>query len=184
MKIAMVAATLSSKSPKTPKMKMSYPKPRFPLFAAALSGCCVLLLTAAVPVSAQSKTPQPGGTINWVTKKPSFSGNFGSISAEGGQWDSNFGSIDINHVISPSLAARIVLAGVDGNAYTGEPRRGFIAMPEITWRRGSAQLLLQAQIYNYKTFVNSGVPLDYTIGTASNVRAKDMIPAGVPWATY
>ncbi len=293
-------------------MKMSFPKPTIPLFAAALSGCCVLLLTAAVPVSAQNKTPeqeepvqlsafevsatspspyqateatsgsrialpiflttqavdvvtsqliqdlgadhmldaaqyaspginngsqsvgadrvtirgfqsdlhvsdgfintnlnkgfpqinesfeivkgpsavlspfapQPGGTINWVTKKPTFSGNFGSISAEGGEWDSNFGSIDINRVVSSGLAARIVLAGVDGNAYTGEPRRGFIAMPEIIWRRGSAELLLQAQIYQYKTTVNSGVPLDYTIGTDSNVSAKNMIVPGVPWATY
>jgi iron complex outermembrane receptor protein len=128
--------------------------------------------------------PQPGGTINWVTKKPSFTGNFGSISAEGGRWDSNFGSIDINRVISPSLAARIVVAGVDGDAYTGEPRKGYIAMPEITWRRGAAELLLQAQIYSYKTFVNSGVPLDYTIGSATRVSARNMIPANVPWATY
>jgi len=128
--------------------------------------------------------PQPGGTINWISKKPSFAGDFGSVSAEGGAWDSNFGSLDVNRVISPSLAARFVVAGVDGKAYTGESRRGYIAMPEIIWRRGSAELLLQAQIGSYKTYVSSGVPLDYTIGSASNVDAKHMIPANVPWDTY
>ena len=128
--------------------------------------------------------PQPGGTINWITKKPSFSGDFGSASVEVGQWDSDFGAIDVNRVISPSLAARIVVAGVDGKAYTGEPRRGGIVMPEIIWRRGSAQLLLQAQFYEYDTLVNSGVPLDYSIGSASKVSSKNMIPANVPWDPY
>jgi len=125
--------------------------------------------------------PQPGGTINWITKKPSFSGNFGSGTVEFGDWDSDFGSIDINRVIGKHLAARVVVAGVDDKAYTGEKRKGGIIMPEIIWRQGSAELLLQAQIYNYKTFVNSGVALDYAIGTNSNVSAKHMIPAGVKW---
>jgi len=125
--------------------------------------------------------PQPGGTINWITKKPSFSGNFGSASVEFGDWDSDFGSFDINRVIGKHLAARVVVAGVDGRAYTGEKRKGGIIMPEIIWRLGSAQLLLQAQIYNYQTFVNSGVPLDYSIGTNSNVSAKNMIPSFVKW---
>jgi len=125
--------------------------------------------------------PQPGGTINWITKKPSFRGNFGSAEAEFGTWDSDFASIDVNRVLSPHLAARIVVAGVDDRAYTGEPRRGYIAMPEVTWRLGSAQLLLQAQIYNYSTYVNPGVPLDYSIGTNSNVSAKHMIPANSKW---
>jgi iron complex outermembrane receptor protein len=128
--------------------------------------------------------PQPGGTINWITKKPSFGGNFGSISAEFGQWDSNFGSIDVNHVISPHLAVRMVAAGVDDVAYTGEPRRGGIIMPEITWRLGSAELLVQAQIYNYSTLVNPGVPLDYSIGTDTHVSAKHMIPANTKWDPY
>jgi iron complex outermembrane receptor protein len=103
---------------------------------------------------------------------------------EVGQWDSDFGSIDVNRVINPHVAARIVLAGVDDDAYTGEPRRGGIAMPEVTLRFGSAELLLQAQIYNYSTIVNSGVPLDYRIGSASNVSARNMIPANVPWDAY
>jgi iron complex outermembrane receptor protein len=128
--------------------------------------------------------PQPGGTINWITKKPSFVGDFGSASVELGQWDSNFGSIDVNRVISPNLAVRIVAAGVDGKAYTGEPRRGGIVMPELIWRVGSAELLLQAQIYEYDTLVNSGVALDYSIGSNSNVSAKNMIPANVPWDPY
>ncbi len=93
--------------------------------------------------------PQPGGTINWITKKPSFSGNFGSASVEVGQFDSDFGSIDVNRVVSKNLAVRVVAAGVDDTAYTGEPRRGGIVMPEMTFRLGSAELLLQAQIYNY-----------------------------------
>jgi outer membrane receptor protein involved in Fe transport len=128
--------------------------------------------------------PQPGGTINWITKKPSFSGDFGSASVEVGQWDSDFGSIDVNRVISPHVAIRVVAAGVDDTAYTGEPRRGGIVMPEITFRLGSAELLLQAQIYNYNTIVNSGVALDYRIGSASNVSAKNMIPSNVPWDPY
>jgi len=293
----------------TPKMKMSYPKPTIPLFAAALSGCCVLLLTTAVSVSAQGDAPpdekvvqlsafqvtatqpspyqatestsgsriavpiflttqavdvvtgqliqdlgadhmldsaqyvspgidngsqsvgadrvtirgfqsdlhvsdgfintdlnkgfpqindsfeivkgpsailspfapQPGGTINWITKKPSFSGNFGSGTVEVGDWDSDFGSIDVNRVLGRHLAVRVVMAGVDDKAYTGEKRKGGIVMPEIAWRLGSAQLLFQAQIYNYKTFVNSGLPLDYSIGTNSNVSAKNMIPSFVKW---
>jgi iron complex outermembrane receptor protein len=125
--------------------------------------------------------PQPGGTINWITKKPSFSGNFGSGTVEVGDWDSDFGSIDINRVLGRHLAVRVVTAGVDDKAYTGEKRKGGIIMPEIAWQLGSAQLLFQAQIYNYKTYVNSGVPLDYSIGTNSNVSAKDMIPAFVKW---
>jgi len=125
--------------------------------------------------------PQPGGTINWITKKPSFSGNFGSTTVEYGQWDSNFASLDINRVVGKHLAVRVVMAGVDDKAYTGEKRKGGIIMPEITWRLGSAQLFFQAQIYNYKTFVNSGVPLDYTIGSSSNVSAKHMIPVNSPW---
>jgi iron complex outermembrane receptor protein len=128
--------------------------------------------------------PQPGGTINWITKKPSFSGNFGSTTVEYGQWDSNFGSLDINRVLSPHLAVRVVMAGVDDKAYTGEKRKGGIIMPEVTWRLGTAQFFFQAQIYNYKTFVNSGVPLDYTIGSNSNVSAKHMIPVNSPWNPY
>jgi len=128
--------------------------------------------------------PQPGGTINWITKKPSFGGNFGSATVEVGQFDSDFGSIDVNRVINPHVAARIVLAGVDDTAYTGEPRRGGIVMPEVTLRFGTAELLLQAQIYNYSTIVNSGVALDYSIGSASNVSAKKMIPANVNWDPY
>jgi iron complex outermembrane receptor protein len=125
--------------------------------------------------------PQPGGTINWITKKPSFSGNFGSGTVEVGDWDSDFGSVDINRVLGKHLAVRVVTAGVDDKAYTGEKRKGGIVMPELTLRFGSAQLLLQAQIYNYKTFVNSGLPLDYSIGTNSNVSAKNMIPSFVKW---
>jgi len=126
-------------------------------------------------------SPQPGGTINYITKKPSFEGNFGSISVEGGEWDSNYGSIDVNRVLSPHFAFRMVLAGVDGNSYTGELRQGYEAMPELTWRKGSAQLLVQLQDYSYYTYVSPGVPMDYSIGTASNVGAKNMLAAGVKW---
>jgi iron complex outermembrane receptor protein len=125
--------------------------------------------------------PQPGGTINWITKKPSFSGNFGSATVEFGDWDSDFGSLDINRVLGKHLAFRVVAAGVDDKAYTGEKRKGGIIMPEVTLRFGSAQLLLQAQIYNYKTYVNSGVALDYSVGTNSHPPAKDMIPSFVKW---
>ena len=128
--------------------------------------------------------PQPGGTINYVTKKPSFVGNFGSVSAEVGQWDSDFGSIDVNQVLSPHVAARIVIAGVDDSAYTGEPRRGSEFMPEIKWQNGAAQLLLQAQIYDYNTLVNGGVPANYNLGTNSHASAKHMLPPGVAWNAY
>jgi iron complex outermembrane receptor protein len=128
--------------------------------------------------------PQPGGTIDYITKKPSFSGDFGSVSVEFGQTDSDFGSIDINRVISKTLAARIVVVGVDDSAYTGEPRRGYEVMPEIEWSKGDAKLLVQAQIYNYDTLVNGGVPASYNIGTNSSVSAKDMLPPGVPWDAY
>jgi iron complex outermembrane receptor protein len=128
--------------------------------------------------------PQPGGTIDYITKKPSFGGDFGSVSVEFGQYDSDFGSIDINRVLSKNLAARIVVVGVDDTAYTGEPRRGYEVMPEIEWRKGDAKLLLQAQIYDYDTLVNGGVPADYNLGTNSNVDAKNMLPPGVPWNAY
>jgi iron complex outermembrane receptor protein len=126
-------------------------------------------------------SPQPGGTINYITKKPTFSGNFGSISLEGGAWDSNFGSIDYNRVLSPHFAFRMVAVGVDDLSYTGERRKGYEFMPELTWRKGSAQLLVQMQDYKYETLVSPGVPVDYNLGTAASVSAKHMLPPGVKW---
>ncbi len=53
--------------------------------------------------------PQPGGTIDYITKKPSFGSDFGSVSVEFGQYDSDFGSIDINRVLNKNLAAHLLI---------------------------------------------------------------------------
>ena len=119
----------------------------------------------------------PGGTVNNATKKPMFR-NFGSVSVQLGEFDTNSANIDINQGIDDHMAARIVASFRDwDNWWDGASIRQTTIMPGFTYRFSEkAQVTLQYIYTDWKSTLYLGLPADPTAGT--NNEAK--IIAGVP----
>jgi len=109
----------------------------------------------------------PGGTVNVVSKRPTFT-NSGYISAQVGEYDSNRVEVDYNRVLSNDLAFRVVGATQRTDDYPGNGNfhRSNIVMPELTYKIGpSTELTVEVEAYEFKALNYLGIPIDPYVGT-------------------
>jgi iron complex outermembrane recepter protein len=113
----------------------------------------------------------PGGTINNVTRRPIFR-NYGTVSAEIGNFDSDRLELDYNRVlIDGALAFRVVGAWQDTEGFVDDNKRTRAIMPMLTYRtRGGAELLLQASFLDWRAQNYLGLPIDPSSGTTNTAR--------------
>lgn len=102
---------------------------------------------------------QPGGTVNYVSKKAGFR-NQGEMIVQLGQYDANKAMFDVNRVVSKNVAVRVVGAATRDRGYYGNPHHSYHLMPSLTARWGATHTLtVQAIIQKTdRTFVG-GVPI-------------------------
>ncbi|HEU5078621.1 MAG TPA: TonB-dependent receptor [Opitutaceae bacterium] len=120
----------------------------------------------------------PGGTINAVSKKPTFKDQ-GYVSYQVGQYGSNRGELDVNRVaMDGKLALRVVGAIQDADDYgDGNFHRSNIGMPMLTYRFGpSTQLTLQAEFYNWRALNYGGVPVSLYADSGNTAHILDGLP--------
>jgi iron complex outermembrane receptor protein len=113
----------------------------------------------------------PGGTVNNTTRRPQFR-DFGSVSAEVGQFDTNRIELDYNREILPkTLAFRVVAAFQDTEGFAHDDKRTRAVMPMLTYRSpAGAELLLQASFVDWRAQNYLGVPIDPSSGTANEAK--------------
>lgn len=117
----------------------------------------------------------PGGTINVVTKKPSFA-RAGSFSAQAGVFDANRASVDVTGPIDRwPLAYRLVVAHQDSDGWYDNMRtKQTTVAPSLAWKVGPKTLITVAGLYLHSqstTYV--GLPLDPSVGTNDLARIWD-----------
>lgn len=118
---------------------------------------------------------QPGGTVNYVSKKADFN-NRGEAILQLGQYDANKAMFDVNRVLNQNVALRVVAAVTRDRGYFGNLDHSQNFMPSLTVRWGSTQsLTLQAIIQKTnRTFVG-GVPIS-PLASPTNI-TTDLWPA-------
>lgn len=108
----------------------------------------------------------PGGSVNYLTKKPSFKQQR-SISLSAGSPQQFHTLLDINQPLSnPDWAGRLVMAGQQaetGRANVGDDR--FTLMPSLLWQTEQQSLLLEMEYgwqnreYDFDTVFYHGAPV-------------------------
>ena len=119
----------------------------------------------------------PGGTINNVSKRPTFT-NRGYVSGQVGRYDANRAEVDDNRVlIDGKLAVRFVGAEQRSeNIAPGNFKRSTTAMPMFTYRFSPAtELTVQAVLFNSWGGAYGGLPIDPTVGTNDKAKLVDGI---------
>lgn len=112
-----------------------------------------------------SPSAVPGGTINIVTKKPQFS-NFGSATMQVGRYNTDQASVDINRMISPNLALRLISSGTRREDYAVGDIRGFDQLSALTYQFKSGSKATLQHRYNWTNALNSqGLFIDPSVGT-------------------
>lgn len=113
----------------------------------------------------------PGGTINNVTRRPQFH-DFGSVSAEIGQFDSDRIELDYNRVLVPkTLAFRVVAALQDTEGFVHDAKRTLAVMPMLTYRTSTgAELQFQASFLDWRAQNYLGLPIDPSSGTTNEAK--------------
>jgi iron complex outermembrane receptor protein len=111
---------------------------------------------------------QPGGTVNYVSKKANFR-NSGEIMFQTGQYDANKIAFDVNRVIDKNVAIRVVGAVVNDTGYFGNKDESYNLMPSATFRWGKTNNLTLQGVFQrtYRTFVG-GVPITPLASTNNN----------------
>lgn len=119
----------------------------------------------------------PGGTINTITKKPHFR-DFGGMGFQWGQFDANSGFLDVNRIVNPKLAVRMVGSERKwDNWWKGSRVHSTTLMPGFTYRFSEhAQATVQYVYTNWKASNYFGLPIDPTSSSTTSAR----LLAGVP----
>ncbi len=120
----------------------------------------------------------PGGTINYVSKKPVFRDR-GSLSVEAGRYDSQRVEFDVNRVLGSSQNVAIRLLGVwqDSDDYWGLPKKARSIAPMISVRLSpTTQLTWQTHVNDWEIQNYNGISVDPTVGTTSRARLYPGVP--------
>jgi len=114
---------------------------------------------------------QPGGTVNYVSKKANFR-NSGEIMLQLGQYDANKIAFDLNRVIDKNVAIRVVGAAINDKGYFGNKDKSYNLMPSVAFRWGASNSLILQAVFQrtYRTFVG-GVPISPLASTTNNTTA-------------
>ena len=114
---------------------------------------------------------QPGGTVNYVSKKAEFADR-GEVIMQVGQYDANKVMLDINRQVNKNVAIRLVGAAIRDRGYYDNPNRSYNFMPSATFRWGRTQTLTLQGIFQKtnRTFVG-GVPIS-PLASPANITTK------------
>lgn len=109
----------------------------------------------------------PGGTINFVTKKPRFA-DFGSVKAQFGEHNAGQIDLDVNRTLTPQLAIRVGASLIDRQVYGVGAQKGFGSLVQGSWRFPNRSVAtLQFMFDSGDAKLPVGVPIDPSIGTLS-----------------
>ncbi|WP_298400945.1 TonB-dependent receptor [Sphingobium sp.] len=118
------------------------------------------------PNSALFGRGEPGGTINIVTKKPTFKQG-GSFSVAGGSWETYRVEGDYNLPLSDSIAVRI-----NGSAEQGDSFRDTVETQKYTLTPSFLAKLSDKDIFTYELeYVKQKVPFDRGVVAIPTVNA-------------
>lgn len=140
------------------------------------------------PSAILAPSGSPGGTINIVSRKPGFTGNFGSVLVEGGAFDSGRVQFDANRVLDvfggkQNVAVRLVASHEDVEGYHHNDHKQTTIMPMISWRAATgAQLTIQAQYTRWRSQNFQGLPIDPSSGTNTTARILDGVKRDLNFA--
>ena len=115
------------------------------------------------PDSLLAPSGSPGGTLNLISKVAQF-GNFGSITGQVGEYDTNSGNFDVNQMIGSKAAYRLVASYI--NAPQGDNQgyhQSLGVEPSVLFKIGpSSQLLLHVTYFWGTAYNYLGLPIDPT----------------------
>lgn len=122
------------------------------------------------PNSALFGRGEPGGTVNIVTKKPTFKEG-GSFSVSAGRWETYRVEGDYNLPLSDSVAIRI-----NGSSEQAESFRDTVETRKITVTPSFLAKLSDADIFTYEMeYVNQEVPFERGVVAIPTVNANGTI---------
>lgn len=109
----------------------------------------------------------PGGTVNAITKSPSFDRTGGYFRLQLGQYDSNRSSLDYSGLLGSRVAYRLVLSGQDNEGWWDESfTKSWAVMPSLMFKLGeSTRLTVKALASDYRVATYGGIPVDPSVGT-------------------
>lgn len=115
------------------------------------------------PDSLLAPNGSPGGTLNLVSKTARF-GDFGSVTLQGGEYDTGNVNFDINRMAGPNTAYRLVGSVIDATQGDNQGfHRSVAVMPSVLFKFGSnSQLLLHATYFWGNAYNYLGIPIDPT----------------------
>ena len=109
----------------------------------------------------------PGGTINFVTKKPRFA-DFSGVKAQFGEHNAGQIDLDVNRTLAPQLAIRVGASVIDRDVYGVGRQKGFGSLVQGSWRFPNRSVAtLQFMFDNGDATLPVGIPLDPSVGTLS-----------------
>ncbi|HZZ56496.1 MAG TPA: TonB-dependent receptor, partial [Opitutaceae bacterium] len=113
------------------------------------------------PDSLLAPNGSPGGTLNLVSKTAQFA-NFGSATVQFGEYDTNSGSIDVNQMLNPTTAFRVVASVIDATQGDNQGyHESVAAMPSVLFKFGdNSQLLLHATYFWGTAYNYLGIPIN------------------------
>jgi iron complex outermembrane receptor protein len=109
----------------------------------------------------------PGGTVNAVTKSPSFKAG-GTATVQVGMFDANRASLDYNGVLVRNKAAyRIILSGQDAEGWWDSSfTQSWLVAPSLLLQLSDAtRLTVKTLMSDFKVATYGGIPLDPSVGT-------------------
>ena len=121
------------------------------------------------PDSLLAPNGSPGGTLNLVSKVARF-GDFGSVTFQGGEYDTGNVNFDVNQIASPNIAYRLVGSFTDATQGDNQGfHRSIAVMPSVLFKIGSnSQLLLHATYFWGTAYNYLGLPIDPTTHSISD----------------
>jgi iron complex outermembrane recepter protein len=113
------------------------------------------------PDSLLAPNGSPGGTLNLVSKVAKFD-DFGSVTGEIAAYDADTGSFDVNHLLGPSAAYRLVASYVGGQQGDNQGYRRSVGIePSVIFKLGDQSQLLLHMTYFWGTAYNYlGLPIN------------------------
>jgi iron complex outermembrane receptor protein len=134
------------------------------------------------PDSLLAPNGSPGGTLNLVSKVAKFA-NFGSATVQFGEYDTNAGSFDVNEMLNPSVAFRLVSSFIDATQGDNQGYHESLGvMPSLLFKIGSNSQLLLHVTYFWGTAYNYlGLPIDPATHNISDTIA--LLPGLNPYET-
>ncbi len=126
------------------------------------------------PNSILSPTGSPGGTVNVVSKKPSFNAAT-TLSLENGLFDAGGIILDSTGPLgggNAKLAYRLVASVRDYDGYfDGTETSSYLVAPAVTYQIApESKLTVQAEIKRWRTTNYLGLPIDPSAGTNNTAR--------------